>query len=85
MRERNIAFIVPAERRANVEHEGHTREALKPTHALAATFYGLTTATRSGRTDTYVCAFQLLDLSDDRVRWEDSYEVKRAVVRNRLD
>ncbi|MBI1373834.1 MAG: hypothetical protein GC159_14010 [Phycisphaera sp.] len=85
LRDRNLTFIVPAERRGQIEHEGHPAETLKPTHALAATFHALTTQSRGGRTDTYLCAFELLDLRDDHLVWEDSYEIKQAVVRNKLD
>ena len=55
------------------------------THALTATFYSVTTATRQARTDSYLCSFQLLDLSSDRITWEDRFEVKRGVLRNRMD
>ncbi|MEX2673708.1 MAG: hypothetical protein WD294_16530 [Phycisphaeraceae bacterium] len=83
---RNIAFVVP---RAYSEQIGERHDAgsnrAQPTHALTATFYAATSRDRTGRTDTYLCAFQLLDLQTDELIWEDSYETKRAVARGRLD
>jgi hypothetical protein len=58
---------------------------VSPTHALTATFYADTVAERQRRTDTYLCAFQLTDLTDDRILWEDRYETKKTVVRNEMD
>ena len=88
LRERGIRFVLPAERAAALDHSlpGDARaDRLAPTHALTATFHALTTATRDARTDTYVCAFQLLDLRNDELIWEDRYEVKRAVLKSKLD
>ncbi|MDH3584509.1 MAG: penicillin-binding protein activator LpoB [Phycisphaerae bacterium] len=84
---RNLYFVLPAERAAKLklrqpELPGQRRTA---THALTATFYSVTTATRQARTDSYLCSFQLLDLASDRIVWEDRFEVKRGVVRNRMD
>jgi len=56
-----------------------------PTHALTATFDALTHADPKRRTDYYLCAFQLIDLRDETVVWEDAYEVKRTVVRSKFD
>lgn len=85
--ERNLGFVLP---RAWAEalgerHEDVGGERRTPTHALAATFYSLTQYNRAARTDTYLCVFELMDLRDDRVLWEDSWEVKRGVVRNEFD
>lgn len=66
-----------------VELSGPNRT--RPTHALTAEFYALTRADRTARSDMYVCAFALQDLSTDRVIWEDRYEVKRSVVRSKMD
>jgi len=43
-----------------------------PRYALTATFYDLP----RGRTNYYLLTFQLVDLTNDIVTWEDSYEVK---------
>lgn len=45
---------------------------LRPEYALTGTFYDLPRA----RTDYYLLTFQLIDLSNDVVVWEGSYEVK---------
>lgn len=65
--------------------DGEMGGRLTPTHALSATFYAMTNVSRWGRSDTYLAAFQLIDLSSGLIVWEDKYEVKRAVVRNKFD
>lgn len=89
---RNLRFVMSADRLDELGIDRKAGGALapgsrntNPTHVLGATFYSATTRTREGRTDAYLCAFKLLDADDDRVLWEDSYEVKHAVVRHRLD
>lgn len=74
---RNMQFV------QNRDLSGPNR--VSPTHALTATFYADTVAERQRRTDTYLCAFQLTDLTEDRILWEDRYETKKTVVRNEMD
>lgn len=74
---RNIVFLREA------ELSGPDRAT--PTHALTATFDAMTHDRRLRRSDAYLCAFQLIDLRDETVIWEDRYEVKRTVVRSRFD
>ncbi|QNN24784.1 hypothetical protein HED60_21735 [Planctomycetales bacterium ZRK34] len=81
--QRNIRFVLSKHAAEQVAERYDQRTT--PTHALAATFYSVTEAGRAARSDTYLCAFQLLDLRDDHVMWEDRYEVKYATVRNRFD
>jgi PBP1b-binding outer membrane lipoprotein LpoB len=76
----NIIWVVPPERwpAAAGEFESeHPR--MLPTHLLAAEFQTLTQTSAAGRSDTYVCAFQLTDLGNGRLVWEDLWEVKYAV------
>ena len=79
-RRRNIVWVVPPERwpAAAGELESKHRR-LRPTHLLAAEFQTLTRTSAAGRSDTYVCAFQLTDIEDGRLVWEDLWEVKYAV------
>lgn len=77
LRRRNITFVREA------ELSGPRRAS--PTHALTATFHAITHADRQRRSDFYLCAFQLVDLRDESVVWEDRYEVKRSVARSRFD
>jgi len=77
LRRRNMQFV------QNRDVSGPQR--VSPTHALTATFYADTQAERQRRTDTYLCAFQLIDLTDDRVLWEDRYETKKTAVRGKYD
>lgn len=77
---------------AKVPHVQFVREAelsgpnrLLPTHAITAEFYAITRADRSARSDFYLCAFSLQDLKTDKLIWEDRYEVKRQVIRSKMD
>ncbi len=79
--QRNIRWVLPAGREP--AERGGTRAT--PTHALTATFSSLTIADRNIRSDTYVCAYQLTDLRNDQVIWEDRYEVKYVVERTKFD
>lgn len=87
LRERGLRFVLPAERAAelNVREGFDERGRTPPTHALTATFYSVTTAGREGRADAYLCHFQLIDLNTTEMVWQDRYEVKYAVMRNKLD
>ncbi len=78
---RNIRFVVPAQQ----DQPDELINRATPTHALTATFHALTVADRRIRSDAYLCAYQLMDLRTDRVVWEDRYEVKYAVKRNKFD
>lgn len=87
-RERNIAFVLPAEqwKRYAADAEFNADQArLRPTHALRAEFRSDTRSALLSRSDHYLCAFQLLDLSDGAILWENAYEVKYAVKRNEFD
>jgi hypothetical protein len=83
LQQRNIRFVLSKHAAEQVAERYDQR--LVPTHALAATFYSITNLGRAARSDAYLCAFQLLDLRDDQLVWEDRYEVKYATVRNRFD
>lgn len=85
--ERNIAFILPATewQRYAGELFDPAQARLAPTHALRAEFRSDTRSGFLGRSDQYLCAFQLLDLRDGVIVWEDSYEVKYSVLRNSFD
>ncbi len=81
-RRRNIVWVVSPERwPAAAEELGsvdrHGR--LPPTHLLSAEFQALTSTSAAGRSDMYVCAFQLTELEYGRIVWEDLWEVKYAV------
>ena len=52
---------------------------MSPTHLLTAEFSVLTNTSAQGRSDTYLCAYELVDLESGRMVWQDSWEVKRAV------
>ncbi len=83
-RDRSIIWVIPPERWPIIAHEiGAPEEPyglrMAPTHLLTAAFHSLTLTHAQGRSDTYVCDFQLLDLATSRIVWEDRWEVKRAI------
>lgn len=85
--ERAIRFVLPPEewnRYDSTSLPGDARR-LDPTHTLTATFYSDTTSSMKYRADAYLCAFQLTNLSTGQIIWEDDYEVRYSIVRNRFD
>jgi len=90
--ERHIVFVLPANEWVRYAPGGDGPTAapadqrrLDPTHALRATFLSDTTSSLAGRSDHYLCAFQLVDLRDNALIWEGAYEVRYIISRNRLD
>jgi len=82
--ERSIIWIIPPERWPIVAEElGVSEEPyglrMDPTHLLTAEFHALTQTSGRGRSDAYVCDYQLLDLDSGVIIWEDAWEVKHAV------
>ncbi len=86
--DRGVIWVVPPERWPAVSRELDGDEAgprLSPTHVLSAEFHALTNTSGAGRTDAYLCAFQLSDLRSGRLVWEDAWEVKRAAAGRTYD
>lgn len=80
---RNLIWIIPPERWPIIARELDTPEEpyglrMDPTHQLTAEFRSLTRTSAAGRSDAYVCSFQLIDLRTGTIAWEDAWEVKRA-------
>jgi hypothetical protein len=83
--ERSLIWIIPPERWSIVAEElGISEEPyglrMNPTHQLTAEFNALTNTSAQGRSDTYVCSYQLIDLDLGTIVWEDAWEVKRAIT-----
>ncbi|MCI0364155.1 MAG: hypothetical protein L0Y44_01830 [Phycisphaerales bacterium] len=81
---RSIIWIIPPERWPIVAEELNVSDEpyglrMKPTHLLTAEFHALTNTSGSGRSDAYVCEYQLVDLGTGTLVWDDKWEVKRAV------
>ncbi len=87
LKQRNLTFVLPVTQSRKFRLRGGESHGVRslPTHGLAATFHSITNQTRSARSDGYLCEFQLRNLSNDQVIWIDKYEVKRGVIRNKLD
>jgi hypothetical protein len=64
---------------------GPAPDAINPQYALTAVFSSLTQETSKGRSDFYVCRYELGDLQTRGVLWSDSYKVKKAAVKGFLD
>ncbi len=79
-----LIWIVPPEKWPIIQEElrsvGEPPDLRRsPSHLLTAAFTVLTNTSASGRSDSYLCTFQLVDLSSGELVWEDAWEVKRAV------
>lgn len=78
-RRHNIVWVVPPEQwPASGGELDEAGSRLTPTHVLAARFNTLTNTSAAGRSDMYVCSYQLTDLASGRLVWEDWWEVKRV-------
>ncbi|MCA9296673.1 MAG: hypothetical protein KC983_09145 [Phycisphaerales bacterium] len=81
---RSIIWIIPPERWQVVRQELPDQTEpyglrMNPTHLLTAEFSALTNTSARGRSDDYLCSFQLVGLDDGAIIWEDAWEVKRAI------
>ncbi len=78
---RNIMWVIEPERWPIAPDEvSEPSPRVPPTHLLAGAFHTLTQTSGRGRSDAYLCAFQLTDLRSGMLVWEDAWEVKRAVL-----
>lgn len=89
-REASIMWVMPPAQWSRVAGElDDPREPLElrtpPTHQLTGTFLAQTLTSAAGRSDTYVCSYQLIDLSDGSLVWEDAWEVKRSIAGRTYD
>jgi hypothetical protein len=78
----HLLWVIPPERWPIVEREigpAPPELRLRPTHVLTGTFHSLTRTSGAGRADHYHCGYQLVDLGDGRIVWEDGWETKRVV------
>lgn len=64
---------------------GPAPEAINPDYALTAVFSSLSHESSQGRSDFYVCSYELTHLQTRNVVWSDSYKVKKNAVKGFLD
>lgn len=64
---------------------GPAPEAVDPEYALTAIFSSLSDESSKGRTDFYLCRYELSNLQSRNVLWSDSYKVKKQAVKGFLD
>ena len=85
---KNIAFVLPPEEWLRYGGDNALADPMyraEPTHSLQATFRSDTAQSAESRSDAYLCAFQLIGLRDGTIIWEDAYEVKYVIEKNRFD
>jgi acetyl esterase/lipase len=81
--DRSVIWVIPPERWPLVADElgpAPPELRMRPTHLLTAEFNVLTQTHARGRSDAYVCSYQLVDLESGSIVWEDAWEVKRAIA-----
>lgn len=88
--QRALVWIVPPEKWPIIAEElrstGEPPDLRRsPTHLLTGAFTALTNTSGEGRTDAYLCSYELVDLATGEVVWQDSWEVKRAAVGKTYD
>lgn len=88
-KEKNIAFVIPAEKLRAAREKG-TLEAdfateRAPTHEMTATFRSVTRAAGLNRTDLYLCEYRITDLASGELDWSDAFEFKRAALGRAYD
>jgi PBP1b-binding outer membrane lipoprotein LpoB len=64
---------------------GPAPEAISPRYGLVARFRSLADESSSGRSDAYLCVFELTDLQTRTILWTDKYEVKKSATKGFLD
>ena len=64
---------------------GPAPDAVNPQYALTAVFSSLTQETSKGRSDFYVCRYELSNLQSRAVLWSDTYKVKKSAMKGFLD
>ena len=56
-----------------------------PEYSLTGRFYAKTNVNSKERSDYYLCAYQLTNITTGVVLWEDTYETKKLVKKSLLD
>lgn len=64
---------------------GPAPEAIDPEYALTAIFSSLSTESSKGRSDFYLCSYQLSNLKTRAILWTDSYKLKKTAIKGFLD
>lgn len=64
---------------------GPDPDAMQPRYALTGRFDSLTTVDARARSSSYLCAYELIDLENREVLWQDRYELKKTAVKGFLD
>ncbi len=88
--QRSLVWIVPPEKWPIIAEElrstGEPPDLRRPpTHLLTGQFSALTNTSGEGRSDAYLCTYELVDLATGEVVWQDSWEVKRSAVGKTYD
>lgn len=88
-KEKNIAFVIPAEKLRAARERGTLDETFaaerSPTHEMTATLRSVTRTAGQARTDLYLCEYRITDLADGALEWSDAFEFKRAALGRAYD
>lgn len=84
--ERNLAFVMPAERASLLETgEGEAMRLRAPTHEMTATFRSARRMAALNSTEGYTCEFRITDLTTGEVVFVDSVGFKRVAYGRSYD
>ena len=61
---------------------GPAPEAINPDYALTAIFSSLSQESSKGRSDFYLCRYELSNLQTRNLLWSDTYKVKKTAVKH---
>src|SRR4029453_8852108 len=68
-----------------VKDLGPSPDLVQPEYALQARFSSMADESSKRRTAAYFCFYELVNLNDRRVLWQDKYEVQKTAVKGFLD
>lgn len=81
-RERNLVFVIPAEKLREAKARGamdpDAARDRAPTHVMTATLRSATRAAGLDRTELYSCQYRVVELASGELVWVDAFEFKRT-------
>lgn len=93
--QKNIVFVLPPERLADLRRNGFDRElpvGLEPTHVMTATFYSSQRAAREGgdkitsvKSNFYYLEYSITAVDSREILWSDAFEFGREARGNIID
>ncbi len=88
-REKNIAFVIPAEKLESGREKGtlepDAAAGRAPTHVMSAIFTSIRRAAKNQRADVYSCQYQITDLATGQLAWSGVFEFQRQAAGRAYD